>query len=126
MQGDVSEIRELARDLSTVPARMIGPVYETYKQAGEAFADQWRRNARETSGEHGKWYPDSITSETRVSGDIVVDTGPQTNRRQGVMGPGFEFGSLNQDPHLDGARAMSAMEERLERMVDATIGHLLP
>jgi hypothetical protein len=42
------------------------------------------------------------------------------------MGRGFEFGSQNQPPHLDGLRALPLAERRLERAADSTIGFLLP
>jgi hypothetical protein len=57
---------------------------------------------------------------------ILVETGPDSSMKQGSMGRGFEFGSQNQPPHLDGARALPAAEQRLERAADAAIGFLLP
>ena len=96
-------------------------------EAGEAFAEDWRDNAVETSGEHGKHYPNSIDSELVFDlGGVSVDVGPNAAKKQGSMGTGFEFGSVNQPPHLDGLRALDGFQMRVERMVDATIGHLLP
>jgi hypothetical protein len=96
-------------------------------EAGDAVAREWQANARETSGAHGKHYPSTITSELVFDlGGISVDIGPESARRQGGMGRGFEFGSRNQPPHLDGLRALDGAQQRIERMVDATIGHLLP
>ncbi len=126
-RGDASEVYRLANDMSAVGAKAVPALRSTMAAAGEAFAQQWSSNARATSGEHGKHYPDSIDSELvfDLSG-VSVDVGPNSGKPQGSMGRGFEFGSVNQPPHLDGLRALDSMGERAEKMVDATIGHLLP
>ena len=36
------------------------------------------------------------------------------------------FGSVNQPPHLDGARALPAAEERLDRRAGDTVERLMP
>ena len=126
-RGDASEVYKLAGDLSQVGAKMVRTLRSTMAEAGEAFADEWRANAVETSGEHGKHYPDSIDSELVFNaGGVSVDVGPNSAKKQGRMGRGFEFGSVNQPPHLDGLRALDGFQQRAERMVDATIGHLIP
>ena len=126
-RGDASEIYQLAGDMGQVGARAIPALRTTMAAAGEAFAREWSANARETSGQHGVHYPNSIDSELvfNLSG-VSVDVGPDAAKKQGSMGRGFEFGSVNQPPHLDGLRALDGFQQRAERMVDATIGHLLP
>lgn len=126
-RGDASEVYRLAGDLSAVGAKAVPALRGTMAAVGEAFSQEWSANARETSGQHGKHYPDSIDSELvfNLSG-VSVDVGPNSAKKQGGMGRGFEFGSQNQPPHLDGLRALDGMQQRTERMVDATIGHLLP
>lgn len=121
-----SEFYDLAQDFGKASRGVAAGLYVVYKEAGEAFAKDWADNARETSGEHGKHYPDSITSETRVALGVQVETGPDRSKKQGSMGRGFEFGSQNQPPHLDGARALPIAERRLLRAADAAIGYLLP
>lgn len=126
-RGDASEIYDLAGDLSAVSAKMVPALRVTMAAVGESFADDWRDNAVETSGEHGKHYPKSIDSELVFNaGGVSVDVGPNSAKKQGGMGAGFEFGSINQPPHLDGLRALDGIQARVEKMVDATIGHLLP
>lgn len=126
-RGDASEIVRLANDMSQVGARMVPALRATMSQAGEAFAVEWRSNAVQTSGEHGKHYPNSIDSDLVFDlGGVSVDVGPNSAKPQGSMGRGFEFGSRNQPPHLDGLRALDGVQVRAERMVDTTIGHLLP
>lgn len=126
-RGDASEIYRLAGDMSQVTARMVPALRGTMAAAGEAFANDWAANARVTSGTHGIHYPDSIDSELVFNaGGVSVDVGPNAAKKQGSMGRGFEFGSANQPPHLDGLRALDGAQQRVERMVDATIGNLLP
>ena len=121
------EVFGLARDFDRASGKVASALYDTFKAQGEAFADDWADNARATSGAHGVHYPDSITSEPKLAlGGIEVEAGPETGRPQGGMGPGFEFGSVNQPPHLDGLTAMGPAETRLEKAADSTIGFLLP
>jgi hypothetical protein len=127
IRGDASEVYRLASDLSQVGFKTIPAVRESMLAVGEAFAAEWRDNARETSGEHGKHYPDSISAELVFSvRSVTVEAGPDTSKKQGKMGRGFEFGSQNQPPHLDGVRALDVMQDRAERILDATIGHIFP
>lgn len=122
-----SEIFNLARDFEKAPAAVAKGLFEAYRGAGEGFRDDWQHNARATSGTHGKWYPDSITTEMRFAGfSLETETGPEAGRKQGRMGRGFEFGSENQPPHLDGLRAMPLAAVRLDRLADAAIALSLP
>lgn len=125
IRGDATEVYRLAGDLSQIGFKAVPALRGAMGAVGEAFAEEWRRNARETSGTHGKHYPNSIDSELvfGVTG-VAVEAGPNTAKRQGGMGPGFEFGSRNQPPHLDGLRALDGMQSRAERVIDATVGHL--
>lgn len=120
-----SEVFELASDLGQQSAKVARVLFDVYAQEGETYAKDWADNARETSGEHGKHYPNSITSETRVALGIHVETGPDSAMKQGGMGRGFELGSVNQPPHLDGLRALPIAERRLERAADSALGFLL-
>lgn len=120
-----SEIFDLARDFGESPAKVAAGLFEAFRGAGEGFRDDWQHNARATAGDHGKWYPDAITTEMRFAGtSIEVETGPESGRKQGGMS--FEFGSEKQPPHLDGLRAMPIAERRLDRLADAAIGLALP
>lgn len=126
-RGDASEIYDLAGDMSAVGPKMVPALRGVMDQVGEFVADDWRDNAVETSGEHGKHYPKSIDSELVFDATgVSVDVGPNSAKKQGSMGEGFEFGSINQPPHLDGLRAVDGAQQRIERVVDAAIGHLLP
>lgn len=119
------EIFDLARDFGKAPAAVASGLFDAFKGAGEGFRDDWKHNAAATAGEHGKHYPDAITTENRFAGtSILNETGPESARPQGDMS--FEFGSEKQPPHLDGALAMPLAEKRLDRLADAAIALSLP
>lgn len=123
--GDATEVYKLAGDLTQIGFKATLALRAPMAAAGEAFANEWRSNAVETSGEHGKYYPASISSDFAFDrGGISIDVGPDTSKKQGRMGKGFEFGSVNQPPHLDGSRAFDGMGPRTEAIIDATVGHL--
>lgn len=120
-----SEFYQLASDLSQVGARSVPAMRGVMDEAGRALAKDWQANARETSGAHGKHYPNSITSELVFGvGSIAVEAGPDSSMKQGRMGRGFEFGSQNQPPHLDGLRALDGVQQRVERMASEAVGKL--
>lgn len=126
-RGDASEIYRLAGDMSAVGPKVVPALRGVMGEIGEAFADDWRDNAVETSGVHGIHYPKSIDSELVFNATgVSVDVGPNSAKKQGSMGAGFEFGSVNQPPHLDGLRALDGIQKRADRAIDAAIGYLLP
>lgn len=121
------EFAALARDFVEGGAKVGGAVYDAFKAGGEAFAADWRHNAEQTSGEHGKKYPPTIDSETRLAFGVTVTTGPNPVKgRAALAGRGYEFGSENQPPHLDGLHALPLAEKRLDKLTDAAIGFVLP
>lgn len=123
------EIFDLARDFGAAPAKVAVSIYEAYRGVGEGFRDDWAGNVEASSpAGHLKHLPDAITTEMRTGAlaSIEVETGPESGRRQGGLGRGDEFGSVNQPPHLNGFRAMASAEKRLERAADAAVGFALP
>lgn len=125
LRGDASEVFKMAADLASIGAKSVPAMRGVMGAVGESFAAEWASNARETSGEHGIHYPDSITAELVFDvGGISVDVGPDKSKKQGSMGRGFEFGSRNQPPHLDGLRALDGLQVRAERMVESAVGFL--
>lgn len=125
IRGEASEVYRMSGDLTQIGFRTVPVLRGAMEAVGEAFAAEWRANARETSGEHGKHYPDSIDSDLVFSvTSVTVEAGPNRSKKQGGMGPGFEFGSVNQPPHLDGLRALDGLQSRAERIIDATVGHV--
>jgi hypothetical protein len=116
----------IIRDLDRAAGQMIPQTRLVVEASTERLLDGWRANARATSGKHGKRYPSSITSEGIPSfGAITTEVGPENSRRQGGMGRGFELGSVNQPPHLDGKRAADAEGPKLEAALEALIAGIL-
>lgn len=122
MRIDASELTAVARDLGKISAKSTATMYGVFKEAGQILEKDWRANARATSGEHGKHYPNSITSDMRVSTNIEVEVGPDPRLPQGGMS--FEYGSVNQPPHLDGQKAADKLGPVLGTMVDQALGRL--
>lgn len=115
---DDSELVALAVDLGDIPGEAAARVRATVQEAASDLKERWRSNAKKTAGAHGRLYPYSITYETQINpSGIDAVVGPETNRPQGGMGPGFEFGSVNQPPHLDGQRAADEVIPYLERRI---------
>lgn len=119
MSADASDLYALSRDLGKVGSAIAGSLYDTYREGAADLRDEWKRNARETSGETGKHYPNSITAEMRVGLNIQAEIGPDPSRPQGGMS--FEYGSVNQPPHLDGQLATDRIVPLLERRIDTVV-----
>lgn len=84
--------------------------------------DTWKRNAKETSGVHGKRYPDSIEVVRVVSTDLVYEIGPNPAKPQGGMS--FENGSVNQPAHNDGKKAADEIIPLIEGRIATAAFHL--
>jgi hypothetical protein len=122
---DLSDMTSLARDLEKVAADVVPKIRPVFQEAAEELKVKWRANATETAGRHGKWYPDSITYETRMlAGAIEAEIGPdlQGHHKQGGMS--FEFGSVNQPPHLDGQRAADVITPHFGARIDVALAFL--
>jgi hypothetical protein len=69
----------------------------------------WRANATATAGRHARLYPSSISYDMRPHPTgASAEIGPDKGRPQGPLGNLLEFGSVNNPPHMDGARALAA------------------
>ena len=119
------EILALAADLSSVGPKMVRPMRKVFDDMGQRVADEWANIARTTAGVHGKHYPASIDHDF-VGLGIEVEVGPNKAKKQGSMGRGFEFGSVNQPPHLDGIKASEKVAPLFERAAALQIEDLLP
>ena len=116
---DTRGARELAASLPKLGVASVGAVYAAMGESAMDLRNTWRRNARETSGTHGRLYPNSIVVHPRLSTGVVFDIGPDPRLPQGGMS--FEFGSSKQPPHLDGQRAMDEVQPRLEKRVSDAV-----
>jgi hypothetical protein len=95
----------------------LGEVIDT---AAVELRDEWRANATQTAGVHGKRYPASINYKMfRSFGVIGADIEPNEGMAQGGMS--FEFGSRNQPPHLDGQRAADRYAPLIARRIEQVL-----
>lgn len=117
IEFDDSELDALAVRLTKLSATTQRATRGVFSEAAHELREKWRANAQATSGEHGRLYPNAISWEQKVSTGLVFEVGPDSGKPQGAMGPGFEFGSVNQPAHLDGQRAADDVVPHLERRV---------
>ena len=123
---DTSQLSLLVGDLGKIPGKAVPAVMDMVDEAGDDLAKVWADNARATAGEHGKHYPDSITAERKGGiGVISSEVGPEAGKPQGGMGKGFEYGSKNQPPHMDGNRAADSEGPKFAERAQSTLTHLL-
>lgn len=127
------EIMALARDFDVAAGEIPRALYDTFKDEGEHFADDWSKSAGETFGTtpepgHQSWrFHDSITSEPLLAlTNINIEVGPENHLPQGFLGRILEFGGEHSAAYLLGLSAMEKAEPRLEKAADSTIGFLLP
>lgn len=123
---DGSELLALVKYFEGAEREVARKTYPVVKAHAEQLRDDWRENARATARRHGKHYPKSITaSQTPIADAIEWEVGPETRLRQGSMGRGFEYGSSNQPPHWDGARAAIGVEPKFVKALDEIVRGLL-
>lgn len=124
MSDGAGEIRKLAADLSAVTTKMVGPMRKVWQEIGDQTSKEWAAIATTTAGTHGRHYPKSIDAELRFSTNLEVEIGPNPAKKQGGMS--FEYGSVNQPPHLDGLKAVDKMTPVVEVVARAALDGLMP
>lgn len=98
VRGGVADLERDCRKIAKKAPRELRSVVRSSLREGAVAA---RANARRTAGKHGKHYPRAIDFE--MTGPLVGEYGPDSAKPQGGMS--FEYGSVNQKPHLDLARS---------------------
>jgi hypothetical protein len=122
---DTSELEDLENNVlltAAMQAHLQAP--GVVEDQAKKFRNDWRDNARRTAGRHGKHYPSSITHE-QVGGAAIYEVGPDSELPQGGMGRGFEWGSINQPPHLDMTQAIVSVPDRFEQAMGDLAERLL-
>ncbi|WP_432136831.1 hypothetical protein [Streptomyces sp. bgisy154] len=113
MSADVHELLGLARDLEAAPARIGRDLTSVVNRGALNVKRGWQANARTSSGRHARLYPSSISYDPHpVPAGASAEIGPDKSRPQGALGNLLEFGSVNNAPHMDGARALADEEPR--------------
>lgn len=118
---DTSELSSLGRELITVSAKAAPAAVSLVEDSAREVRDMWKSNATSTAGSHGRHYPNAITHEIHLNGlTIEGEIGPDSALPQGGMS--FEYGSVNQPPHLDGQRAADVGEPMFARRMESLFG----
>lgn len=112
----------LQRAFAEAPGELADALVDAVDESAARLQRDWRSNARKTARSHGKRYVRSITHTTAVeAGAVTADIGPESAMPQGGMGAGFEYGGVNQPPHMDGAAAFARNAQPFARRVDDAI-----
>jgi hypothetical protein len=120
MDLDGSDLIKLAAEIRADAHKVAEGAYPLVKEYAQKLRDDWRDNARQSAGRHGHLYPRAITMEQlALRAEISWEVGPDSAQPQGGMGRGFEYGSVNQPPHLDMARAVIDLEPQFNTAVEA-------
>lgn len=108
-----SNALQVIAELGKINGRAFRNVAIAVQTGGKWVERDWKANATQTAGAHGKWYPDAIKA-TRT-GALESSIEPDASMRQGAMS--FEYGSRRQPPHLDGQRAYDGRETAIRRLI---------
>lgn len=123
---DTSQLEALAADLGKVPASVAKDAQRVVSRGALNIKNDWRERATKSAGAHGRHYPLSIGYELRAGlGGPSAEVGPDASKPQGSMGRGFEFGSINQPPHMDFLAATEAEAPRFEKALADVLGNIL-
>lgn len=141
---DDRELKALAVDLGNVEPGVRKRLRGVLQEGSSDLKKAWQANAKESSGAHGALYPYSIdweqvagtrTATGQFSSNLDFEIGPDESKvvggrnggsggMVGKAGAGYEFGSVNQPPHLDGQRAADEIVPRIVRRIDITASDL--
>ncbi|MFG3048137.1 hypothetical protein ACGFZR_24795 [Streptomyces sp. NPDC048241] len=115
-QFDMSDVRALQRHLARSVPRIRRDARAVTMRGAMNVKNEWRANARASSGRHAPAYPNAVGFDIASYGpDIVMATiGPDKGAPQGALGNLLEYGSSKNPPHRDGGRALDAEEPRFE------------
>lgn len=111
-----SNANEIVAELGRTSVRTTRRLNEAVREAGTDMRDEWRSNAEQTSGAHGRLYPPTIKAN---SGWLVSEIGSDS-----PAAVGYEFGSMNQPAHLDGQLALDSLAPRINRRFDIILSDL--
>lgn len=127
MTADVHELVDLAVVLERNVPEAERAMAAVVTRGALNVKNGWRDNARTSAGRHARLYPGSIGYDiTAIPGGAEAEIGPDKDKPQGALGNLLEFGSVNNQPHNDGGRALAAEEPRFVAQVAAIADRLGP
>lgn len=116
-------VNETAYDLRKTAEIVPAAVADALKRGGEWVTYEARDRLRpQITGTYLPHYPKTISSEVvRGGGAISMIVGPRSDRPQGGMGPGVEFGSSHTKPH---PHLFDAFDARVESILDRVANNI--
>lgn len=113
---------EVVRGLDVVSTAAFNNVRGAVSDSANELRDTWRDNAQShvRHASRSGWYPKTIKAFQR--GPLAFDIYPDAGAGQGE---GFEFGSRNTPPQLDGQRAKDTLEPTIQRRIGDAVGRAL-
>lgn len=115
-----SNALQVAAEFAAIDKLSFAGVVKAVQSTAEDLRDQWRTNATATAGVHGKHYPKSINYKMKPSlTAVIAEIEPTAGMAQAGMS--FEYGSVNQPPHLDGQRALDQIGPDLPRRIERAL-----
>lgn len=107
---DMRDVRRLERHLARSIPRVRKEARQVTMRGAVNVKNNWRANARASSGKHAKHYPRAVGFDFAAYGpDLWMATiGPDKAGPQGALGNLLEYGSVKNPPHNDGGRALDA------------------
>lgn len=116
-RAELVNVKETQAALLRLGDTVMDPVQDALERGGKWVVYEARDRLRaQIRGRYLKHYGRSISSETeRTAGSVTMIVGPETEKLQGGMGPGVEFGSVNTPPH---PHLFSAFDARIDSILD--------
>ncbi|MFW3477302.1 hypothetical protein [Streptomyces microflavus] len=101
---DTAEVRRLQRHLSRVVLQARRDTRAVMMRGALNIKNEWKANARASSGRHAPAYPRSIGFDLLAFGpdQLLAIIGPDKGLPQGALGNLLEYGSVKNPPHNDG------------------------
>lgn len=120
MSGDFSELYELARDLSDVPAEANKRIKQAIEHTAVEIKRDWQQGAAASGLEN---YSRSVDYDMKYPGHAIeAEIGPNLSKRQGSFGFVEEGGGgVHSAPQHAGRDALEANEPDLDRGLEIAI-----
>lgn len=118
---DTRQLIALEADLGKVSGLAVRAVSEAALANGESLKALWADGIRSTGGTHLPHLPDAVTAEPTFGlggGSIGVEVGPELGKKQGALGKGDEYGSVNTPAHMHGHTAADVTEPKFAKSVE--------
>lgn len=124
MSDDFSDLYELARDLTDVPAEANKRIKQAVEYTARGIKDDWQQGAAASGLEN---YSRSIDYDMKYPGNAIeAEIGPNLGKRQGRFGFVEEGGGgVQSAPQHAGRDALEANEPDLDRGLEIAITNAL-